>query len=227
MTLHEKGPIEILCDEIGQPFDKRLERPEMLLAFVGELVAEVEFMMGIADRIKNITGHVNSEPAAAALAVAGLMVTAKTVDMAKAAASQVHDISHAAGEEVADRPLEMLSACASAIRFGMEVPCRSRHAAEAARMVWQRRYGVTLSDRLSPAWAKDWARTVFQRAVARMAVAGLEQTDRLRAALKPFADIGDEIFPDAPDTETADDVGMGDEVKVGMLRAAAAAMRGA
>lgn len=166
----ERGPIEILCLEIGEPFDKRLERPEMLLAFVAALVSEVGWMMELTDKISNITGKETSHPSAAALPIAQMMAAARTVEQAEQLAEQVHDISDAAGEEIADRPLEMLSACASAVRFGLENPCRSRHAADAARQVWKNKYGVSLWDRQTPDWQHQWARRVFHTALASCAV---------------------------------------------------------
>jgi len=168
----QRGVIEMLCAEIGEPFDRRLERPEMLLEFVRELVAEVADMMAITAAIAHVTGRTVSETAGAALAVAELMVTAPTPQEAMRLSEQVHDVCHAVSDDAApaDRPVEMLSACASAVRFGLEVPCRSRHAADAAQQIWANKYGVTLSDDQSPGWQKQWARRIFRRALATSAI---------------------------------------------------------
>lgn len=168
----EQGAIERLCKEIGEPFDRRLERSEMLLAFVGELVREVGEMVAITIALSSVTGKQVSQAAAAALPIAQMMCARQNIPEAKRLAEQVHDISFAAGEEVADRPLEMLTACASAICFGLELPCRSRHAAAAAAQIWGQKYGVKLSDQHSPDWQQQWARVVFHTALATAALAG-------------------------------------------------------
>lgn len=83
-------------------------------------------------------------------------------------AEKVHDLCHEWNPEETyptDHLIDMLSGCASAIRFGLETPCRSRHAAGAAAHIWEQRYGIRLQDELSSAWRKDWSRTQFQRAV--------------------------------------------------------------
>ncbi|MFA9204868.1 MAG: hypothetical protein ACEQSH_00270 [Bacteroidia bacterium] len=170
MVERQRGAVEMLCAEIGEPFNMDLERPEMLLAFVRELVREISHMMELGAAISHVTGRNVSQDATAALAVAIEMVATQEVRQAIGRAVAIHNISHAAAEDVADRPLEMLSACASAVRFGLESPRCSRHAAAAAQQIWANKYGVSLFDRQTPNWERDWARGVFRDALAAVAV---------------------------------------------------------
>jgi hypothetical protein len=126
-----------------------------------------------------------------------------------------------------DRPVEMLSACASAVRFGLEAPCRSRHAADAAQQVWTVKYGVTLSDDQSPGWGDQWARRLFRRALATSAIAAwnrrapsAEET-RLRAEVASLrATLGQQ-----PAAEGVEPIGCPLPGACGAVRAHAAAFR--
>lgn len=70
-----------------------------------------------------------------------------------------------------DHLLDMLSSCASAIRFGLEKPCTSRYAAAAANHIWSHLYGVHLFDQFTDEWQKDWARAQLQAAITGLALA--------------------------------------------------------
>lgn len=161
------GPVRILCDEIGFTFDRRLERPEVLVAFVRELLIEVQHRHDMAVSISDLTGKKPPEETAQALALAHVMLAAPLNEMA-GVASSVHDLSDQLNPEDAyptNHTIDMVSSCASAIRFGLESPCSSRHAAAAASHVWKHVYGVSLFDRHTPAWEKEWARSKLQSAI--------------------------------------------------------------
>lgn len=168
-----KGPIRILCDEIGFPFDRRLERRDLLVAFVAELVSEVRGRRDIGVHVAALTGHTPSDSSATVLGLAEAMVLETTPDALKRAAEAVHDASHELNPDDAyptDHLIDMLSSCASAIRFGLESPCRSRHAAEAANHVFRHVYGVSRFDSHTADWSKGWARTLLSSAILSLLV---------------------------------------------------------
>src|ERR1700678_1534394 len=141
----ERGPVRILCDEIGFRFDERLEQPAVLIAFVRELVREIAFEREIGVRSKGfVVGPGPSEASGEVLALAEKMLSEGTRESAAA----VHDAAHVWNPEdgPCDHLIDMLSSCASALRFGLETPCHSRHAAAAASHVWGRLYGVSRFD---------------------------------------------------------------------------------
>lgn len=167
-----KGPVRLLCDEIEFPFDPRLERPDVLLAFVGELVEAVGDSRQLAVSIAAYTGALPSADSLWALDVARAMVSLDlglSDETRNGLASEIHDRNHEINPDDSNRPcdhlMDMLASCASAIRFGLEMPCRSRHAAEAASHVWRHVYGVSRFDQHTPAWQHEWARTKFQQAI--------------------------------------------------------------
>lgn len=162
------GPVRILCDEIGFRFDSRLERTDVLVAFVRELVFEISRQRGFSMRISHLTGRSPSEASGEVLVLAEQMLAAHGVADQIAAATAVHDAAHRLNPEDAiptDHFIDMLSSCASALRFGLEVPCVSRHAANAAYHIWKQIYGVSRFDDHTPAWQNDWARTKLQDAI--------------------------------------------------------------
>jgi hypothetical protein len=167
-TAPEKGPVRILCDEIGFRFDRRLERPDLLVAFVRELVAEVADMREMSARIAHLTGKSPSEASGEVLALAEHMLGAHGRSSLLSCAAAVHDASHRLNPDDAyptDHLIDMLSSCASAVRFGLESPCASRHAAAAAQRVWKQIYGVGRFDSHTPAWENEWARAKLQDAI--------------------------------------------------------------
>lgn len=167
----ERGPVRILCDEIGFPFDERLERDDVLIAFVSELVSEVERSRDLEVVSCRFTGKLPSAESGNALALAKNMVATDlglSHEARMRVASALHDLSYEVNPDDAtscDHLVDMLSSCASAIRFGLDTACRSRHAADAADHVWKQTYGVSRFDRMTPAWRKDWARQKLQSAI--------------------------------------------------------------
>jgi hypothetical protein len=163
-----KGPIRILCDEIGYPWDQRIERPDVLVAFVRSLVAEIAEHRDMAARIGHLTGKPPSEGSLTVLALAEGMLSVEGASALTGGAILVHEACDRLNPDDAyptDHIIDMLSACASAIRFGLKTPCHSRHAADAAQEVWKQLYGVNRFDNHTPAWSKDWARSCLQNAI--------------------------------------------------------------
>ncbi len=57
MEERKKGPVELLCKEIGFRFDKRLEQADLLVSFVSVLVSQIARMRDVSD----MTGKIPSE----------------------------------------------------------------------------------------------------------------------------------------------------------------------
>lgn len=176
MKEREKGPIEILCKEIGFRFDRSMETEAIFVSFVTGLIREVDQIRGWRKRIAEIPGVLEEPPSAVSgevLARAYEMLNAVGRDAKIAEAAKVHSYIHEVeGPEdgPCDHLIDMLSSCVSAIRFGLEQPCRSRHAAEASNHIWRKKYGVTLEDDCTPAWQKEWACRQLQNAILRVAL---------------------------------------------------------
>lgn len=164
----EKGPVEILCKEIDFRFDPRMETTEIFASFVSVLAETVATMMAWQTKLAEVvTVGQPSDAAVETLARVRRMLAAPPGDMVQLAAL-AHDYTHEFGSDdayPADHHTDMLSSCISAIRFGLEKPCRSRHAAEAASHIWRRRYGVTLFDNFTSNWQHDWTRAQMQEAI--------------------------------------------------------------
>lgn len=175
MSGHTPGPVEILCREIGFAWDRRLEREDVFVAFVAELVAEVSERVRLAERIAPHFGKRPSESAVRAVNLAKTMVSFAPGLSTKARLSLAESMSiYALARETnpddgpCDHDVAMLASCASAIRFGLESPCHSRHAAEAASHVWKHVYGVSRFDSSTPEWSRSWAREKLTSALIRL-----------------------------------------------------------
>jgi len=167
-----KGPVQILCEEIGFCFDLRMETPRLIVSFVEVLVDAVEE----AHRIKFIAEGAAAPRIFECILAARSMLRKTENEALIAAATELHKLCHRQNPDdcyPTNHVINMLASCASAIRFGVEKDARwqSRHAAEAASHIWRIKYGVTLFDSLSPEWRKDWTRTCLQEAVLRLAFA--------------------------------------------------------
>lgn len=161
----DKGPVRLLCDEIGFLFDGRLERDDILIAFVRELLYEVSRENGLSRQLAEMVGKAHDPDALEAINLAVEMLDS---DDKIAAAARVHDACHRLNPDDAyptNHAIDMVASIASAVRFGLEKPCRSRHAAEAANHVWKQTYGVRRFDRHTPAWEKEWARSKLIAAI--------------------------------------------------------------
>lgn len=168
------GPVAILCKEIGYHFDERLESEIIFLGFVAVLVSHVSHMRQMATRLTKVTGKIPSLDSAEVLLRVERLLSARTPQIVEQAAEIHNFIDEVAPDDMypCDPLIDMLSSCVSAVRFGLTPPCNSRHAAEAASHVWQRLYGVSCMDSLTPNWEKDWARAQMQEAILRLAIRG-------------------------------------------------------
>lgn len=154
----DEGPMEILCSEIDFPWDRRLEREDVFVEFVRVLVGHVRDMRVMHDRVRGGAPSLDSHQA---LVMADDMLTSIGRAEMIARAAAIHDQFI----EPDDHLVDMVKSCASAIRFGLETSCRSRHAAEAAGHIWRRRYGLSLFDSHTPDWSHDWTRGQVQTAI--------------------------------------------------------------
>lgn len=161
----DKGPVETLCDEIGFRFERSMETEAVLVSFVGVLVDEIADMRGLRVQLSAIGCVAPSDHSGDVLQAARDMLTAADKVVAAAA---IHDISHQPDDGPCDHLVDMLSSCASAIRFGLEVPCMSRHAASAADHIWKHVYGVSRFDSFTSNWRNDWTRAQLQKAILRL-----------------------------------------------------------
>jgi hypothetical protein len=166
----ERGPVRILCDEIGFPWDRRLEHSSVLVAFVRRLVDEIERLRWMQEQVMKMGGKGPSKGSGEVLLRSRAMLAEPCWDGLVSTAAEVHDACHRLNPEDAvptDHLIDMLSSCASAIRFGLEDRggMSSRHAAAAAQHVWAQVYGVSLFDGRTPAWEKDWARQMLTEAL--------------------------------------------------------------
>lgn len=174
MEKREEGPIEILCKEIGYRFDTRMEAPAVLVAFVRVLVGQVATMRRMADSLTKFTGNAPSTDSATVLSRVEDMLAGDPRSMIPVCA-ELHHLCHELNPDEAyptDHLIDMLSSCVSAIRFGLECPCRSRHAASAAQHIWKHVYGVSLFDNFTPNWEKDWIRAQLQDAILSLVPTG-------------------------------------------------------
>lgn len=157
-----KGPVRMLCDEIGFPWDRRLERDDLFVIFVRGLVAEIEHKRWMQLTVAGkFGGTPPSEGSGSALSLADTMFHSVDRLTRIERARAVHDLCHELNPDEAyptDHLIDMVSSCASAIRFGLETPCHSRHAAEAASHICGQVYGLFLFDSHTPGWKKEWAR---------------------------------------------------------------------
>jgi hypothetical protein len=164
----QKGPVEILCEEIDFRFERSMERHDIFVSFVSMLVRQVSEMREMQERIADLTKKSPSPDSAEVLIRAQALLAIRDRKKMVEASAGLHNFIHEVAPEDAypcDHLIDMLSSCVSAIRFGLETPCHSRHAAEAASHIWRLRYGLTLEDRYTSEWRKDWTRTLLQLAI--------------------------------------------------------------
>lgn len=166
-VMHVPGPIEILCKEIGFRYRVGMETPAMLRAFVCQLVADIDQMRYFSRFMVRHGGKPPSAEADETFNRIHLMLGQTEPEGMVRMAAEAHDYIRTvhSDEGPCDHLIDMLSSCASAIRFAFEAPCHSRHAASAAKHIWRLRYGVTLEDSLTGAWSNDYAKDVLERAM--------------------------------------------------------------
>ena len=161
-----KGPIEILCDEIGYGFTSNQERPEVLVAFVKVLVGHIRDMRGWQTRIAPLTKVPPSKASGDILERVEAVLCHTDLDVMTELAREAHRHPIFRDDHHSDHLSDMLGSCLSAIQFGLEQPCQSRHAAEAADHIWKIKYGVSLFDKFTNGWSKDWACAQLRDAMA-------------------------------------------------------------
>lgn len=169
MKKREKGPVEILCKEIGFRFDRRMERQDLFVSFVSVLVSQVAGMREMQMHISTVVG--GKLPSQASEDILRRVEIMLASDDPLSETEELHSFADEVSPDDAhscDHLIDMLNSCVSAIRFGLETPCRSRHAAEAASHIWGKLYGISLFDEFTPKWEGEWARAQFQEAMFRL-----------------------------------------------------------
>lgn len=165
MKKKEQGPVEILCQEIGATYTNNMESTSILVTFISVLVDEIDCMVLMDHHIADLTGKEVPNETYGAIEIVRKLLTISDRVLLIEGASRAHDTVTVHDEGPCNHYVDMLSSCVSAIRFGLEAPCRSRHAAEAASHVWKQKYGITLFDKHSPAWGRQWACVKFYEAL--------------------------------------------------------------
>ena len=152
-----KGPVEILCDEIGAVFNSNMETIPVFLSFVTVLVAEIEHDEIMAAKIRG--SEVDEK------------IQQAFVDMDELlSATEYEQILHLAGQFCThDFPNHLLRKCAIAIKFGLEAPCKSRHAADAAKIICRHLYGYNMHDIMIGEFENKWVRNKFYDSLGRLA----------------------------------------------------------
>ncbi|MEO8663491.1 MAG: hypothetical protein ABI693_33860 [Bryobacteraceae bacterium] len=93
-SAYDKGPIEILCKEIGFRFDKGLETPEMLMAFVSVLVAHIAEMRWLKQECVSMGAIAPSADSEEVLKRVLQMLAANDQEGLKSKAAEIHDYIH-------------------------------------------------------------------------------------------------------------------------------------
>lgn len=168
----EKGPVQILCEEIGYEPDQRLERPELLVSFLTVLTDELAGMVDMHERIRPFTGGAANTDAAEAIERLRVLL-AKAPALADGDCLNfslwAHDRTFGEpGGPPCNHMVDIAGSINAALWFSFEKPwCASRHAASAAGHLWKHKYGVSLFDEHTPKWQNDWIRAQFHEAVLR------------------------------------------------------------
>jgi hypothetical protein len=163
--MSNKGPVEILCQEIGVKFKKKMESTSTLVSFVSVLVKEIEEMMVTEDQLSEFTGKEVSKKAIKSLECIKNLLTIKDRGELIKGAAKAHIVAFVHDDGPCDHYVDMISSCISVIRFGLESPCRSRHAASAAKHVWKHRYSIKLFDNYSNSWGNQWSKAKLYEVV--------------------------------------------------------------
>jgi hypothetical protein len=169
MTNGNKKAVEILCNEIEFPYTNDLELPEVLVSFVVILVGHVRRMREMQVATVRMTKKPPSASSEEVLELVEHMLSMDDIALMRDRASEINT-SLCLDELNCDHLEDMLSSCVSAIQFGLEEPCMSRHAASAADYIWKRMYGVSMFDRHTSKWSKDWTRVQLQEVIERLEI---------------------------------------------------------
>lgn len=91
--IRDQGPVEILCNEIGFPFEAAMENERLFVEFVRKIVDEVAGMREIGERLSGAVGGAGpSEDSATVLQATRSMLAAPRHEMV-AAAAEVHRLA--------------------------------------------------------------------------------------------------------------------------------------
>ena len=152
-----KGPVEILCDEIGAVFNPNMETIPVFLSFITVLVAEIK-----DDEILNakIRGSRVEEKLQRAFIDMDELLSATEYNQIMYLADQfcIHEV-----------PSHLLRQCAVAVKFGLEFPCKSRHAEDVAKQICRYLYGYSLHDAMINEFENKWVRDKFYDSLGRLA----------------------------------------------------------
>lgn len=179
----EKGSVEILCREIGFRFSRAMESPAVLVAFVARLVEHIADKRQIQESLaEHIGGKRPSDGSRTVLEmVRHLLGEGGSPSSMIAGAAAIHAKVDELNPEDAyptDHLIDMLSSCASVLRFGLETPCHSRHAAEAAGHIWKYVYDINLFDEHTTPWQHEWTRAVLQDAILSLSIVAPQLAER-------------------------------------------------
>jgi len=87
-----------------------------------------------------------------------------------------------------EAPSHLLRQCAGAVKFGLERPCKSRHAADTANNICRHLYGYSMHDTMIKEFENKWARNKFYESLGRLAgevrLEDADVLDALRAAVR-------------------------------------------
>jgi hypothetical protein len=175
LTERKKGPVEILCKEIGVRFTADLETPKVLAAFVRVLHGRLEHMYWISSEIdRRCARPVNCADARRALDKLTEVLKSENPEALVSGAADIHALIDSLEWRGtwASHVFDIVSSLASALRFGLDgiEGISSRHAAAAASHLWKHEYGISKFDEYTGEWEKTWAREQFYEAVKRLAL---------------------------------------------------------
>lgn len=152
-----KGPVEILCDEIGAVFNPNMETIPVLMSFITRLVAEIEHDEIMSAKVRG--GEVDKKIQQAFVDIDELL-----------SATRYEQILYLSDQFcIHEAPNHLLRKCAVAIKFGLEVPCRSRHAADVAKSICRHLYGYKMHDIMINEFEDRWVKDKFYDSIGRLA----------------------------------------------------------
>jgi hypothetical protein len=152
-----KGPVEILCGEIGAVFNSNMETIPVFMSFMARLVAEIEHDEIMSAKIRGSEVDEKLQQA--------------FVDIDELLSATSHEqISYLADQFcIHESPKHLLRGCALAIKFGLEAPCKSRHAADVAKQICRHLYGYSMHDTMINEFENQWVRNKFYDSLGRLA----------------------------------------------------------
>lgn len=153
----KKGPVEILCNEIGAVFNSNMETIPVFLSFIAVLVAEIEEEEIISAKIH---GHQIEEKLQQAFIDMDEILSATEQEQILYLADQFY---------IHEPPSHLLRDCAITIKSGLEVPCNSRHAADAAKHICRHIYEYKMHDIMINEFENNWCRNKFYDSLGRLA----------------------------------------------------------